>query len=173
MSRIWRGQRGAAVVEYVMILPMLLFLFLGTLELFRLYSIKQSLRTGVKRALPCISHWRDNGYRTEYDCANIAAHIQGELARNPFAPGDDVDLTVTVEPANLDVDYGQLVRLTAVAEVKLGFIYVFPNRRTVTIAEYADTFIDTSPTYLGFDETVRFPLEPEGTTPTPMPTPSP
>ena len=81
MSRIWRGQRGAAVVEYVMVLPMLLFLFLGTLELFRLYSIKQSLRTGVKRALPCISHWRDDGYRAEYDCANIAAHIQGELAR--------------------------------------------------------------------------------------------
>ena len=82
-------------------------------------------------------------------------------------------MTVTVEPANLDVDYGQLVRLTVVAQVKLGFIYMFPNRSSVTIAEYADTFMDASPVYLGFDETVRFPLEPEGSTPTPMPTTSP
>lgn len=172
MPRSWREQKGAALVEYVMILPMLLFLFLGTLEIFRLLSIKQSLRIGVKRALPCISHWRDETYRREYDCEHIVTHITDELSRNPFAPQDDVRLTVTVDPANLDVDYGQLVRLTAVAEVKLGFIYFFPGRSTVTIAEYADTFIDVSPDFLGFDPNVRFPLEPEGTTPTPMPQPA-
>jgi Flp pilus assembly protein TadG len=173
MPEIGRGQRGAALVEYVMILPMLLFLFLGTLEVFRLFSIKQSLRIGVKRALPCISHWKDVTYRREYDCENIATHIADELSRNPFAPQDDVRLTVTVDPANLDVEYGQLVRLTAVAEVKLGFIYFFPGRSTVTIAEYADTFMDASPAFLDFDPNVRFPLEPEGITPTPMPQPTP
>jgi Flp pilus assembly protein TadG len=173
MSRIWREQRGAALVEYIMILPMLLFLFLGTLEVFRLISIKQSLRVGVKRALPCISHWKDEAYRYEYDCGNITTHIADELSRNPFAPQDDVRLTVTVDPANSEVEYGQLVRLTVVAEVKLGFIYFFPGRTTVTIAEYADTFMDASPTFLDFDPSMRFPLEPEGITPTPMPRPTP
>lgn len=167
-----RARKGAALVEYVMILPMLLFLFLGTLEVFRLFSIKQSLRIGVKRALPCISHWRDESYRYEYDCLNITKHIADELNRNPFAPQEDVHLTVMVEPANLDVECGQLVRLTAVAEVKLGFIYLFPGRNSVTIAEYADTFMDAYPAFLGFDPNVRFPLEPEGVTPTPMPRPT-
>jgi Flp pilus assembly protein TadG len=164
MRKAWREQGGAALVEYVTILPMLLLLFLGTLEIFRLISIKQSLRTGVKQALPCVSHWKDTAYRRDYNCSPVSIRncIIDELKKNPFAPEQDVQLTITTAPDLNSADYGQPVRLRVDAQVKLGFIYFIPGRDTATIVEYADTFMDASPDYLGLNLEVPLPAEPGG-----------
>lgn len=54
-----KSQRGVAVIEYVLVLPVLLLLFLGSL-VFRVISIKQSLHTGLQQAIPYYTHWREH-----------------------------------------------------------------------------------------------------------------
>jgi len=149
------GERGAALLEYVLILPLVLLLFFGTLEIFRLMSVKQSLRTGLKQAAPCISHWKD--YPNRCDPLEL---ISEELAKNPF--------TVTVhrlhiEPVVESLDsarYGEVIDVIVEAEVEFGFLYPFEGGPTIVVRESVTTFIDSSPEFYELNPARPFPKDP-------------
>ena len=155
MGRMWREQKGAALVEYVLILPMVLLLFLGTLEIFRLLSIKQSLRTGLKQAAPCLSHWKDTAYESH---CNPYLLISAELDKNPFAIGNPQPRLVPADVGNLR--YGDVFAVTAEIDVEFGYLYPFPGGPTITIRESTYTFIDSSPEYYELNIQTPFPNDP-------------
>ena len=151
----WRSERGAALVEYMLILPLLLLLFLGSLEVMRLFSVKQSLRTGLNMAAPCLSHIRDYAYHCDpYE------RISNELAKNAFA--------ITIHRLELipDVDtvqhlwYGEVYEVIAEVEVEFGFLYPFEGGPTIALTESVHTFIDSSPHYFELNVATPFPRDP-------------
>ena len=156
MLRIWREQRGASVIEYILVLPLLLLLFLGTLEVFRLMSVKQSLRTGLRQALPYFTHWRERAphyFPPEYV-------IVEELDKNPFTIRV-YRLDVYPDASHLEtMDYGDLFELTAEAEVELGFLYPLEGGPRITLRESYQTFIDSAPEYFELNVQTPFPKDP-------------
>jgi hypothetical protein len=155
MMQNWRSERGAALIEYVLILPLLLMLFFGSLEVMRLFSVKQSLRTGLQMAAPCLSHIRDDAYHCDpYE------HLSSELAKNAFA--------IAIYRLELipDVDtvrhlwYGEVYEVIAEVEVEFGFLYPFEGGPTITLRESIHTFVDSSPEYFDLNVVTPFPRDP-------------
>ena len=81
MKRL-QSSRGAAVVEYALIWPVLMLLFFGALETFRLMSIKQSLRIGLADALPCITATLDEAAQSNCYAPDI---VKDRVEANPLA----------------------------------------------------------------------------------------
>jgi hypothetical protein len=166
VSYRWREQKGASLVEYVLVLPLVLLLTLGTLEVFRLMAIRQSLRSGLAQALPCFTHWRDSTYRGRYDCSmdGIRARLAHELNSNPFA-GNAYQLTI-VKPNDVElqnvIGYGQSFEVVVEIRVKLGYLASLGGSLTpiATMRENAWTFMDSSPDYLKLDPSTPFPFDP-------------
>ena len=169
-----RSERGAALVEYALVLPVLLLLTLGSLEVFRLLSVQQSLRTGLKQALPFYNHWRDIEYYNSY-CApycnaakDPSAIILNQLRNNRFARNP---VAVAVWPDALTLDRmpdGTVFELVVTAQVELGFLYPLPGGPTITLRESAFTFVDSYPAFYGLVDYVPFPRD---TGALPFPTP--
>lgn len=155
MEKGSRAQKGAALVEYVLVLPLVLLLFLGTLEIFRLISVKQSLRSGLKQALPCLNHWRD--YPLQCDPLGPISH---ELERNPFT----IRLhRLEVRPRIGEVQairFGEVFEVIVEAEVEFGFLYPFSGGPTITLRETASTFMDSAPEYFQLNVETPFPVDP-------------
>lgn len=171
MRRFLRAQKGAALVEYALVLPFLLLLFLGTLEVFRLVLLKQSLSTGLREVLPCYTHSMDGAYLT--DVANIRCqsnplgidHIRTRLAQSLFSLQSGYDLAITTNPPLETLTseaYGQLLEVTAVLDVPLAFYALPAWPLRIQITERAMTFIDISPAYIGLRESIPFPHDPGG-----------
>ncbi|MBC7236404.1 MAG: pilus assembly protein [Chloroflexi bacterium] len=151
----WRSERGAALVEYLLILPLVLLLFLGSLEVFRVMSVKQSLRTGLKMATPCLSHWRDEPNR-----CNPYERLAEELDKNPFAITiHRLELTPSLEDVSLLFE-GEVFEVTAELEIEFGFLYPFEGGPTITLRESAHTFIDSSPSFYKLNAKTPFPQDP-------------
>ena len=159
-----RREKGAAVIEYVLIVPLLLLLFLGSLEILRLFSVKQSLRTGLKQAMPCLSHWSDVASRPMCD---PLARIQSELRKNPFARGVySLELVPNPNDWN-DPHYtgqvpviGDIFEVAVIAEVQFGFLYPFEGGPTITLRESVRTYMDTSPEFLMLNPLTPLPADP-------------
>ena len=150
-------QRGAALVEYAMIVPLLMLLFFGSLEMFRLVSIQQSLRSGLKQAVPCLSHYRD--YAAQVDC-DPEARLLSELARNPFTV-DVARLSLWPSAQELEgMPYAEVFEVIAEVEVPLGFLYPFEGGPTFTVRESSPTFINSSPEYFEMNVLTPFPVDP-------------
>lgn len=168
------NERGAALVEYVLVLPVFLLLTLGSLEVFRLISVQQSLRTGLAQALPFYTHWRDTNYYTTYCTPQPACLavkdpsiiIQSELKKNPFARKAG---SVSIWPDALTLDNmadGTVFEVVATVEVQLGFLYPLPGGPRITLRESAWTFIDSYPDFYDLAWDVPFPYDP-GALPSP------
>jgi hypothetical protein len=159
-----RSEKGVAVIEYVLIVPLLLLLFLGSLEIVRLFSIKQSLRTGLKQAMPCLSHWHDVASRPMCD---PLPRIEAELRKNPFARGI-YSLQLVPNPNDWSdphytgrvPDIGEILQVRAIAEVQFGFLYPFPGGPTITLEESVWTYMDTSPKFLKLNPLTPLPADP-------------
>ena len=158
-----RGERGAALVEYALMLPVLLLLFFGSLEIFRLYSIQQTLRSALKQVLPCFNHGKDIAYRSEYSPAcEVRQFIIDELRQNPFAVSV-LDDAVVVWPdlSQLrNVPDGEVFEVAVEARVALGYLYPLWNKDWIVLRESYATFIDSSPAYYELAPDVPFPYDP-------------
>ena len=130
-------------------------LFLGTLEVFRLISVKQSLRTGLKMAIPCVNHWRDG--RNQCDPYQ---RVIDELRDNPFTVRIyRLEFIPNADSMDQMLD-GQVFQVTAVVDVNLGFLYPFEGGPTITLRESAHTFIDSYPSFYGLNAATPFPNDP-------------
>lgn len=159
-KRNWRDERGAALIEYAIVLPLVLMLFLGTLEVVRLMTVQQSLRTALQKTLPCFSNWSDP--HSQYTCSQLDTVFAQELANNPLSIevyGLEVALTTTLPdgslaPINLDsVPYGTVFEVAVTAQVRLGFLYPLTGNRTIAVRERARTFASTIPGYMDLNYT--------------------
>lgn len=155
-------QKGAALVEYVLVLPLVLVLFLGALEVFRVMAIKQTLRAALKQELPCFSHWRDAAYHEQYECSTgeITGRITSVLDSNPFAQRvGPVQLVPNSDEIMDTLRYGDVFEVIVEVEVEFGFLYPFEGGPTFTLRESYVTFIDSAPEYY---ELNNLPLEESG-----------
>lgn len=155
-------QKGAALVEYVLVLPLVLLLFLGALEVFRVMAIKQTLRAALKQELPCLTHWHDVAYREANQCSTgqIMASIASTLDSNPFARRvGPVQLVPNSDEVMNILRYGDIFEVIAEVEVEFGFLYPFEGGPTFTLRESYVTFVDSSPEYY---ELNNLPLDESG-----------
>jgi len=155
-------QKGAALVEYVLVLPLVLVLFLGALEVFRVMSIKQTLRAALKQELPCLTHWRDIAYGEEHECSivQITARLTSTLDSNPFARRvGPVQLVPNSDEIMDTLLYGDVFEGIAEGEVEFGFLYPFEGGPTFTLRESYVTFVDSAPDYY---ELNNLPLDESG-----------
>jgi Flp pilus assembly pilin Flp len=144
--RNWREERGAALIEYAMVLPLVLLLFLGTLEIVRLMTVQQSLRTALQKALPCFSSWRDPD--SVNTCSRLDLLFAQEMAKNPLAIRlYGLEFTPTPDVLNA-MEYGTVFEVQVAAEVRLGFLYPLTGDRTITVREKARTFANIMPAYM-------------------------
>ncbi len=153
-------QRGVAVVEYVLVLPVLLLLFLGSLEVFRVMSIQQSLHIGLQQAIPYYTHWRERAshYR---DPAYVIAQ---ELGKNRFAVGVSAPV-LEPSPYNLteeSMQYGQPLEIVATVQVEIGLFYPLTHNGLahITLRESYQTFVDSTPAYYDLGHHSFFPMDP-------------
>ena len=163
--RLWREQTGAALVEYVLLFPVVLLLFFGSLEIFRLISVQQSLRTGFQQALPCLSHWRDPAMRELTLCYPID-RIVYQVAANPFAVDlDRSSARIYVGGGDYEVvmdtlEYGDVFEAEAEITVGLGFLYPFDGGPSITLRTSAVSFVDSAPEYYALWWEHPFPADP-------------
>lgn len=159
----WREQKGAALVEYVLVLPMVLLLFLGALEVYRVISLRQTLRTAFKQELPCFNHWRDVAYREAYSCSfpEIAGRIAAQMDSNPFSRRIDAVRIVNLSEGELEgLTHGTVFEVAVEADLEFGFLYPFEGGPTFTLRESAMTFVDSSPDWLQINWENPFPSDP-------------
>jgi len=154
------SQDGAAIVEYVLVLPVLLLLFLGSLEVYRVMSIKQSLHTGLQQAIPYYTHWREHAQH--YD--NPVYVISQELAKNRLAIGVSTPVLVP-SPYGLTeeyMQYGMPLEVVATVEVEIGLFYplTLNGVARITLTESYQTFVDSSPNYFELNPERSFPIDP-------------
>lgn len=140
-----RSERGAALIEYAMVLPVLLLLTLGSLEVFRLFFVQQSLRTGLKQILPCACHWQDEAYRNEYCQTELQVQVEQLLDANPLTRRKN-RVTVWPDTAMLDIwEPGTVFELMVAVDAEWGFLYPFPGGPSYTLRESVWTFVGWDP----------------------------
>jgi len=150
-------RRGAALVEYVVVLPLVVLLFFGALEVFRLISIKQSLRSGVKQAMPYFNHWKDYAYQGRGSWENKVRH---ELGRNPLLMDANPPLSISPNAATLNgMADGEVIEITVEVLVPAKFVYPLYSE-PIPIRERVVTFIDSSPEYFELNVATPFPRDP-------------
>ena len=158
-----RDQKGAALVEYALIFPVVMLLFFGSLEIYRLYSVQQSLRTALYQVLPSYNHGKDYAYQGRYvSQATPRQLILDELRTNPFALRL-TDQSVVVSPDLLQVRNlpdGAVFRVSVEARIALGYFYPLWDEDWIVLRESAMTFIDSSPTFYDLAPDVPFPQDP-------------
>lgn len=121
--KLWQSQRGAAAVEFALILPLLLLILLGIIEFGRAYNVQISLTHAARetaRTMAIDNVWNDAVSRgqTAAPSVDLAA---GEFAAAPTActPGQQISVTVTHELATLTGITGGLT-LTGKAAMRCG-----------------------------------------------------
>lgn len=151
-------RRGAALVEYVLVFPLVILLFFGALEVFRLISVKQSLRSGVKQAVPYFSHWKDYAYQ---DRGSWEEKVRHELRRNPLVMDANPPLTISPSAAELNaLPEGATIIVTVEVQVPPKFVYALFTDSRIPIRETVVTFIDSSPEYFELNVQTPFPRDP-------------
>jgi Flp pilus assembly protein TadG len=107
-----RGERGVAIVEFAVLLPALLLLLLGTIQIglfvFTLIDVRQAAREGGRE----LTTLRNDSNAAQEVEGRIAASVSGEVDTStlsyafstppPWPPGTTVTMTVTY-PRTLNV----------------------------------------------------------------------
>ncbi len=155
MIALMRDKRGSAdLIQFVLIVPIFVLIFYGLFEVWRLVSVKGSLRAGTYQAARYLSV---NNDRWRYDRAVAAEIIYRELENNSLLDRDEARSLVEIYiPAYRPACY----RLFTVrAELELPWPTIIPPLRTrnVRLVEQHTSYIECGPTWA----------------PTPTPTPTP
>jgi hypothetical protein len=142
---------------------LLLLLFFGSLEIFRLISVKESLRAGLKEAVACLNHAKDEAALLSYDCGP-EERVREEIEANPFSitssnvivrvDGGDWLMTLQAKA------YGEVFEAEAEVTVPLGYLYPFRDGPTITLVERTISFVDSAPTYFQLWTDLPFPPDP-------------
>ncbi|MFO7690443.1 MAG: TadE/TadG family type IV pilus assembly protein [Cryobacterium sp.] len=107
LRRTAASERGAAAVEFALVLPALLLLVLGMIEFSRVYNVQISLSNAAREGARTMAIENDPGE------AKLAASLAAPSVVNPvLAPGD-----VTVSPA--DCAAGSAATVTINYDVQL------------------------------------------------------
>jgi hypothetical protein len=165
MFKVRQGQKGAALVEYAIILPLVLLLFLGTLEVFRLMALRQSLRNGIKRATPYFTHYRDYAARALYQQAyDPVAAVQREMDSSLFPLSGAQPIRVYSQPpVDVNTPLGSVFEVIAEVDVRSDLFWPLAGTNTVTIRESMWTYMDATPLSLELElPATPFPLDAGG-----------
>ncbi|MBS1253502.1 MAG: hypothetical protein MAG451_02551 [Anaerolineales bacterium] len=112
-SHFLHDRRGASLVTYALVLPLLILVIFGAATVWRVLSIKESMDLATYEAARYLSQvGRDLGNRPgiyyDVDAWEREAHervddwVQGQILRNPFVGGEDT-LEITIRgPVELD-----------------------------------------------------------------------
>ncbi|MGX5356970.1 TadE family protein [Kocuria sp. KH4] len=98
---IWNSQRGAAAVEFALVLPMLLVILLGIIECGRAYNVQISLTHAARetaRTMAIENVWGDAVSRGRTAAPSVALTTT-DFAAAPTVclPGQQISVTVTHE----------------------------------------------------------------------------
>ena len=151
-ARLRRDNRGASVVAYALLLPVFILVVFGTLEIWRVIAVKQTLHLGVYQGARQLSvegrAWRLGSIgQWEQDATSRAySIIDRELKRNTLLPaGYALRVHVTIEPQVQGADIRQLGWLFSVrAEVVSRGLVTLPLLQwpSVTLTERQISYVE-------------------------------
>jgi hypothetical protein len=156
--RNWlRDQRGAVdLIQFALILPIMLLIILGSYEIWRLVSVKQSLYAGTYQAARYVSlNYLRDGPAVQTVANDI---IVQELANNALLSGDSSLQSIEYSPPGLtNLQPYQFFTIRTTLRLPWPIIIPFlPTQPSITLVEQQTSFVEAGPT--------RF-------LPTPTPTP--
>jgi Flp pilus assembly protein TadG len=103
LKRSKPGERGAAAVEFALILPILLLLVLGLVEFGRAYNVQISLSNAAREGA------RYMAIHNRADDAKAAAIFAAPSVFNPEITADDITISPSVctggEPVTVTINY--------------------------------------------------------------------
>jgi Flp pilus assembly protein TadG len=96
---LWRSERGAAAVEFALVVPVLLALLLGIIEFGRAYNVQISLTHAARetvRTMAIDNTWGDAVSRGKTAAPSVVL-AAGDFAAAPATctPGQQISVTVT------------------------------------------------------------------------------
>ncbi len=96
--RFRRDHRGTTAVQAILLMPVLLFFFVGALVTWQTINIRKSLNDGVYRAVRYMSLYPPPNIETSYWEDIAREFIKAELLSNPWvkAPLNEANLRITV-----------------------------------------------------------------------------
>jgi Flp pilus assembly protein TadG len=93
MKKTWRGDdRGQALIEFALLLPMLCYLLLGGIDIARVYAMQLAVQNGARAG----AESGVIGYNLTD--AQIVTHVQQEMGRTPGMDGFNTMGTTTSCP---------------------------------------------------------------------------
>jgi Flp pilus assembly protein TadG len=119
-----RGDRGAAAVEFALVLPILLVLVLGIVEFGRAYFVQTTLSGAAREGVRIMALKDDAGQATStvQDYAAGLGVTGGQIAVSPGActPGSDVTVTITYPMDYITGFFGSSLTLTGKGTMRCG-----------------------------------------------------
>jgi len=133
-----RDKRGATVVTYALLLPILILLILGTFEVWKVISIKQSLNAGTYKAARYLSA---NNDRWQDDREKARGIIWRELENNGLL-GDDVREWVEIHTPTHRPACEALFTVRAELELPWATVIPYLSSRKMILVEQHTSYIE-------------------------------
>ena len=133
-----RDERGATVVTYALLLPILILLILGTFEVWKVISIKQSLNAGTYKAARYLSA---NNDRWQADRERAKEIIWRELENNGLL-GDDVRELVEIYIPTHRPACDALFSVKAELELPWATVIPYLPSRNMVLVEQHTSYIE-------------------------------
>lgn len=133
-----RDKRGATVVTYALLLPIFVLLILGTFEVWKIISIKQSLNAGAYKAARYLSA---NNDRWPEDRERARGIVWRELETNGLL-GDDVRGLVEVYIPTQRPACDALFTVRAGVELPWATVIPYLPSRKMVLAEQHTSYIE-------------------------------
>lgn len=119
----WLSERGAAAVEFALVLPILLTLVLGTIEFGRAYNVQISLTHAARetaRSMAITDVWADAVAKGQSAAPSLeAAAMQFSALPTTCSPGNMIQVTITY-PLNTITGINPDMTLTGKAAMRCG-----------------------------------------------------
>lgn len=178
------GQRGSALIEFVLVLPLFLILIFGSFAVWKIVSAKQSLASGTYQAARYLSVEGRFLYYYPDDWEDVARIIiTSELENNGLLrplPQPIISFEPSFRPrcpkedaVNDPMPYLKDALFTVRAEITLPWPvripFLDPETETITLVEKRTSYIECKPIFGPAPTLTPIPTP----TPTPTPTPAP
>jgi len=145
MNAFMRDRRGSAdLIQFVLIVPIFVLIFYGLFEVWKLVSVKGSLRVGTYQAARYLSV---NNDRWRYDRAVAAEIIRRELENNGLLGSDEARSLVEIHIPTYKPACNRL--FTVRAELDLPWPIIIPPlpSRNMRLVEQHTSYIECGPTW--------------------------